>query len=67
MISLQSKGLSRSSPAPQFESVNALVLSLLYGPNLTSTHDYWKNQSESNHEKTFSSVQNYEETLDKPN
>ena len=32
------------SPA-QFESTNSLVLSLLYGPTLTSTHDYWKNHS----------------------
>ena len=29
-----------SSPAPQFESINSLALSLLYGPTLTSTHDY---------------------------
>ena len=34
-----------SSPAPQFESVNSLALSLLYGPNLTSVCDYWKNHS----------------------
>ena len=26
-------------------SMNALMLSLLYGPTLTSTHDYWKNRS----------------------
>ena len=33
-----------SSPAPQFKSINPLqVLSLLYGPTLTSVHDYWKN------------------------
>ena len=32
-------------PAPQFESINSLVLSLLYGPTLTSVHDYWKNYS----------------------
>ena len=30
---------------PQFESINSLVLSFLYGPTLTSTHDYWKNNS----------------------
>ena len=30
---------------PHFESINSLVLSLLYGTNLTSIHDYWKNQS----------------------
>ena len=34
-----------SSPAPQFESINSLVLSLLYGSTLTSIHDYWKNHS----------------------
>ena len=26
-------------------SINSSVLSLLYSPNLTSTHDYWKNHS----------------------
>ena len=26
---------------PQFKSINSLVLSLLYGPTLTSVHDYW--------------------------
>ena len=31
-----------SSPAPQFESINSLSLSLLYGPTLTFIHDYWK-------------------------
>ena len=44
-ISLQSKGLSgvlKCSLAPQFESTNFLVLSFLYGPTLTSVHDYWK-------------------------
>ena len=44
-ISLQSKGLSRSSPTPQFKSINSLVLSFLYSPNLTSIQDYWKNHS----------------------
>ena len=34
-----------SSPAPHFESINSLVLSLLYGPALTSIHDYWKNHT----------------------
>ena len=32
-----------SSPAPQFKSINSLVLSLLYGPTLISLHDFWKN------------------------
>ena len=29
----------------QFESISFSVLSLLYGPTLTSIHDCWKNQS----------------------
>ena len=33
-----------SSPTSQFESINSSTLSLLYGPPLTSVHDYWKNQ-----------------------
>ena len=44
-ISLQSKGLSRSSPTPQFKSINSSVLSVLYSPTLTSIHDHWKNHS----------------------
>ena len=34
-----------SSPTPQFKHINSLVLRLLYGPTLTSIHDYWKNHS----------------------
>ena len=34
-----------SFPAPQFESISSLALSLLYGPSLTSVYDYWKNHS----------------------
>ena len=34
-----------SSPTPQFKSINPSVLNFLYGPTLTSTHDYWKNHS----------------------
>ena len=34
-----------SSPAPQFKGISSLVLSLLYGPTLTSTHDSWKTHS----------------------
>ena len=45
LISLESKGLSESSPAPQFKSINSLVLSLLCGLTLTSINDYWKNHS----------------------
>ena len=44
-ISLQSKGLSRVFPTPQFKSINSSVLSFLYSPTPTSTCDYWKNQS----------------------
>ena len=44
-ISLQSKGLSRSSVTPQFKSINSSALSFLYSPTLTSAHDYWKNHS----------------------
>ena len=44
------------SPAPQFKSIDSLLLSLLYGPTLTFLHDlygpiltsecnYWKNNS----------------------
>ena len=45
LISLQSKGLSNSYPTPQFESISSLALSLIYGPTLTSTRDYWKNHT----------------------
>ena len=39
------KGKQKSSPTPQFKGINSLALSFLYGPALTSIHDYWKNQS----------------------
>ena len=39
------RGCQESSPASQFENISALVLSLLYGPTLTSIHDCWKNNS----------------------
>ena len=45
LISLQSKNSQESSPTPQFKSISSLVLSLLYGPTLTTIHDYWKNHS----------------------
>ena len=45
LISLLSKDSQASSPAPQFKSINSSVLSLLYGPTLTSVHDYFKNHS----------------------
>ena len=34
-----------SSPTPQFQSINSLVLSFLYSPTLTSIHGHWKNHS----------------------
>ena len=37
------EGTLKSSPAPQFESINSLILSLLYGPTLTSIHAHWRN------------------------
>ena len=39
------QGTLDSSPAPQFESINSLALTLLYGPVLTAVRDYWKNHS----------------------
>jgi len=45
LISLLSKGLSRVFSAPQFKSISSSMLSFLYGPSLTSVHDYWKNHS----------------------
>ena len=44
LISVQSKGLSRVFPIPQFESNNSDI-SLLYGPPLTSIRDHCKNHS----------------------
>ena len=43
-ISLQSNS-QESSPTPQFKSISSLVFGFLYGPTLTSVHDYWKNHS----------------------
>ena len=45
LVSLLSKGLSRVFSIPQFKNINSLALSFLYGPTLTSIHDYWKNHS----------------------
>ena len=44
-VLLAVQGTFKSPPAPQFKSINSSVLSLLYGPSLTSVHDYWKNHS----------------------
>ena len=37
------QGTLKSSPIPQFKSINSLALSFLHSPTLTSIHDYWKN------------------------
>ena len=37
--------IQESSTAPQCKGIDSLVLSFLYGPTLTSIHDYWKNCS----------------------
>ena len=42
---LQFRDSQESSPTPQFKSINSTALSFLYGPILTSMHDYWKNHS----------------------
>ena len=39
------QGTLKSLLQNQFKSINSSVLSLLYGPILTSIHDYWKNHS----------------------
>ena len=39
------QGTLKSSPTPQFKSINSLALSFLHCPTLTSIHDYWKNHS----------------------
>ena len=39
------RGSQESSLKPQFKSIDSSALSLLYGPNLTSVQDYWKNHS----------------------
>ena len=44
-ILLAGPGTLKSLLATQFKSINSSALSLLYGPTLTSVHDYWKNQS----------------------
>ena len=39
------QGTQESSPTPQFKRINSSMLSFLYGPTLTSIHEYWKNHS----------------------
>ena len=45
LLAVQGTLKSPWSPTPWFESINSSVISLLYGPALTSIHDYWKNDS----------------------
>ena len=44
-ISLQSKGLSTSSPTPHYKSISSSVLSFLCSPTVRYIHNYWKNHS----------------------
>ena len=44
-ISLQSKGLSRVFSNTTVQKHQFFGLSFLYGPTLTSIHDYWKNHT----------------------
>ena len=45
LITCSPRDSPEPSPIPQFKSINSLALSFLYGPTLTSIHDYWKNHS----------------------
>ena len=42
---LRLQKLKKKSSTSPVQSINTLVLSLLYGPTLISIHDYWKNHS----------------------
>ena len=39
------QGTLKTSPTPQFKSINSLELSFLHSPTLTSIHDHWENYS----------------------
>ena len=45
LISLQSKGLSRVFSSTEIQKHHFFGAQFLYGPTLTSIHDYWKNHS----------------------
>ena len=45
LISLLSKGCSAVFSNTTVQSIHSSALSLLYGPALTSVHDYWNNHS----------------------
>ena len=40
-----SRDSQRSSPTPQFKSINSSALSFLHSPTLTSIHAHWKSHS----------------------
>ena len=44
-LAIQGTHSQESSPTPQIRSINSLALSFLYGPTLTSIHDYWEDHS----------------------
>ena len=39
------QGTLKSLPTPQFKSIHSSAFSFIYGPTLSSIHDYWKNHS----------------------
>ena len=45
LLAVSPRDSQESSPTPQFKSISSSALRFLYSPNLTSTHDYWKNHS----------------------
>ena len=45
LLAIQGEDSQKSSPTPQFKSINFSVLSLLHSQTLTSIHDHWKNHS----------------------
>ena len=44
-MNLSKDWAQESSPAPQFESIDSLVLNFLYGLTITCVHDYGKNHN----------------------
>ena len=45
LISCSPRDSQESSPTPQLRSIISSAFSLLYGPTLTPTHDYWGNHT----------------------
>ena len=39
------QGTLKSSPTPQFKSINSSAFSFLHSPTLTSIHDHWQNHN----------------------